>query len=791
MGFIPQIEIDHLKSKLVNDLSALGKIYKSKKRNYQSMSIDHSLVDNLLDKGWIVEKVLATKTVLKKEKIHSRQFEDDIWCQFYDLGYRNLNYDETFCLPFSNEPTDKKQIDVIAIDNETVFLIECKSSEKLKKAPSYKDIFESLGLKLDGFRKVIEQAFGKGLKIKYIFATRNLRLDVEDTDFGRLIKTGSFYYNDNTYDYINSLIKNYKGAARYQFLGLIFKNEIINLDKIEIPAVEGDMGGRKYYMFSIEPGLLLKMGYVLHRTKANEAEFPTYQRLLVPSRLPIITKYINAGGYFPNAIILNFSTKKYAINFEASSRTSSSISRFGTLKIPNAYGIAYIIDGQHRLYGYADSEYKDSNTIPVVAFNDLSSIQQLEIFMDINQNQKPVSPSLRLDLEEDLFWDSDRADSRLKALRSSIIKGLTTSQRGSLFNKISVGEDSHLLAFKPFYNALAASGLLPSAKGNKYSEGTTKGSIYNVNNHNHNDEMVKSKGKIVQFITLCYDFVEEKYSEIFERGNYFILSNRGSYAYITLIGNLNSFMAEKEEVDYNTTSKERFTKIEKYLKVLLDYLQVIPKEEADKQLALLGSTADTKWLRFFQSIVNSKFNEYEPAELIAWKEMHDEQLQDEGRKYGVTIEKHMKRIVLEKIKFLYKDDWELEINSIKRECLKRAEEENEKNYKEGLKKKNVQWTEMFNINDYKWIIEKYWTKIPESDSEKVNFKTFEHDFSIDAGFGFHSKAEKLKWISFFNSYRNLWAHEGTKEKRLNKEEVQFLETIHSNFENKEVKKQLQ
>jgi DNA sulfur modification protein DndB len=139
-------------------------------------------------------------------------------------------------------------------------------------------------------------------------------------------------------------------------------------------------------------------------------------------------------------------------------------------------------------------------------------------------------------------------------------------------------------------------------------------------------------------------------------------------------------------------------------------------------------------------------------------------------------------MVLDKIKFLYKDDWELEINSIKRECSKRAEEENEKNYKEGLKKKNVQWTEMFNINDYKAIIEKYWTKTPEKIDEKIAFKTFEQQFSVDVGYGFHSKAEKIKWVSFFNSYRNLWAHEGTKEKRLNKEEVNFLEKINQHFE---------
>jgi DNA sulfur modification protein DndB len=47
--------------------------------------------------------------------------------------------------------------------------------------------------------------------------------------------------------------------------------------------------------------------------------------------------------------------------------------------------------------------------------------------------------------------------------------------------------------------------------------------------------------------------------------------------------------------------------------------------------------------------------------------------------------------------------------------------------------------------------------------------------------GFNSKSEKLKWLSMFSSYRNLWAHEGTKEKGLNHKEVKFIENIHTFF----------
>ncbi|KHJ37619.1 DGQHR domain protein [Pedobacter glucosidilyticus] len=779
MGYIDQTKVIEITKQITDDISFLGRLYKAKKNEFQTLSVDHSLVDDYLKDGWeIFAKPLKTKTRIRRSKSHSKKFEDDMWCQMYELGYRILNIDENFNLYFNN--TEKKQIDVIAINNDTALIVECKSSEKLKKAPSYKDEFELLGLRLDGFKKTLQQIYGRNLKVKYIFATRNLRIDIESEDMKRLMSTNSFLYNNNTFNYIDSIINNYKNVAFYQFLGLIFKNELINKEKIEIPAVKGEMGTKTYYMFSVEPELLLKMGFILHRTKVNESEFPTYQRLLVPKRLPLITKFIDEGGYFPNSIIINFNNKKHKIQFEASSKIGDSNSCFGTLKVPNSYAIAYIIDGQHRVYGYANSLYKTTNTIPVVAFENLDTSEQLKIFMDINENQKAVSPSLRLDLEEDLYWDSDRTDSRIKALRSSIIKELSNNQNSPLFEKISVGEDKSELTFKPFSTALSASNLLPKAKGNSFTEEAEKYSLYNISNHDHNKEMINCKKRIVQLLTKCYDFVEQNYSDLYNDDKSFILSNRGTYPFICIIDSINRFLTDINLVNKTTDENFRFDKIKPYLTTLLSYLQnEISDEEKLSQLSMLGAGADTKWLRFFQSIIHKKHEEYFPSELVDWLERQDEELQNKGRSLGIDIEKRMKGIVLEKMKTIYGDVWDLEINSIKRECQSRAEQEMEKNYKEGLGKKKVDWTEMFNINDYKTIIEKYWNKKPES--ETSNFTTFEKDFSIDIGEGIGSKAKALKWISFFNSYRNLWAHEGTKDKRLNNEEVSFIEKIYSHF----------
>ena len=312
-------------------------------------------------------------------------------------------------------------------------------------------------------------------------------------------------------------------------MAIFFRGIRISDKTIEVPAVEGKMGKQKYYMFSLEPHSLLKLGYILHRTRANEAEMPTYQRLLNPSRLKGINKFINAGGYFPNSVIVNFNKDVRGLQFQPSKASDGTISKAGILKIPHTYAIAYIIDGQHRVYGYAATKFNQTNTVPVVAFKGLTSHEQLKLFMEINENQKAVTPTLRITLEEDLYWDADRVDSRMKALRSSVIQQLGGNSDSVLHLKISLGEDKAPLTAKPFSDALTRCGLLPRASGNNYIPGSTDFCLYDVNKHDHGEEMLKAKSRIFSLINLCYEYTENAQS-ISEQYKTIISINRGSYA---------------------------------------------------------------------------------------------------------------------------------------------------------------------------------------------------------------------------------------------------------------------
>jgi hypothetical protein len=243
---------------------------------------------------------------------------------------------------------------------------------------------------------------------------------------------------------------------------------------------------------------------------------------------------------------------------------------------------------------------------------------------------------------------------------------------------------------------------------------------------------------------------------------------------------LNAFEATAGRVVVTTLPEDRFEAVQKYLRALFEALKGIEASQEELLLGKLGSGAETIWLRSFQNFVNHRFANYHPEELVDWMERQDKAIQDHGRELGTKIERHLKSYIITNLKAVFAENWDIEIGQIQRDCENRAKEQMEKNYKEGLGRQEIPWTDQFFITDYKKIIEKYWGKAPDDAAD--DFVTFEKHFAIDIDQGFNSKAEKLKWLSMFSSLRNLWAHEGSKEKGLNQHETDFLQRIHDHFE---------
>lgn len=761
-------QIQAIKEHMTDDVSMLSKKFKAKKNPYDTQTVLLNELDVYLSKGWEEVSKLKYKVRIQKLKPAGRRFEDDIWCMFYNLGFRHLNYDENLVVQWGDNPEDKHQLDVVAIGEDAIFVVECKATENIKPASFKKDI-DDMRLYRDGVMKALRQIYGEDKKVKFIFATRNYTFAEGCEDEKRLAENKIFQFTDNTYDYVNSLIKAYKSTVIYQFYGLMFRHERINNDKIRIPALKGTMGGHTYYMLSIEPATLLKIGFVLHRTRVNtQITMPTYQRLLVPSRLKGIGEFIDKkNGYFPNSVIINFddSERKNRIQFDlASGGSDDTRTKLGYLTIPNAYCIAYIIDGQHRVYGYAGSKYKDTNTIPVVAFDGLPSDEQLRIFMDINEHQKAVSPSLRLDLNEDLNWESPHLDSRLKALRSSIIKQLGRDNISVLARKIAIGEDTAKLQLKPFDTALSKSSLLPKATKKEFTDHIDV-CLYNTNCVEHNKAMLDAQKRISNLIKDCYAYVYYKMIDEHKvEYETFIECNRGTYAFVSLIASLNESLIRSEKLSQKSNTKEQVDAMAPYFDVLIDYLCNMPIDEQTQIRLIKGQGADTLWLRMYQNSIHKQMPEYNPEGLEAWLETQDKDLQEEGKEYGRQIEKYIKETILRKLEELYGSIWKSKVKKIMGKCLQRMGDDEDVDSQD--------WTDLMTLQDYKEIIESNWS-VKKGDDE--SFVTFEEEFSIQVSDSFRTKTDKLKWINDLISFSKAWTT--TKGRPLSQAEVNEMQSI--------------
>lgn len=419
----------------------LKKAKRERNKEYEYRRERISSLDSLEENGWEYVSTYKDNTFIKvrKRKPVGVRFENKVWLMLEKMGFTSLNRDDKFVISYGKDNRDlTQQVDVFAADEETALIIECKAAEKFTKKDFKKDIDAYKG-NLGEMINSVKKQFGKGINIRVIWATSNIELGEQDKK--RLSDANFEYFDEDTIDYFAGLAKHLGSAAKYQFLGQIFKGRDIKNMPSTVPAIKGKMGGHTYYSFSIEPERLLKIGYVLHRSDANRGMMPTYQRIIKKSRLTSIRKFVNNGGYFPNSIIISIDSPK-KLQFDLKGSDADSNTQLGILHLPRKYCSAYIIDGQHRLYGYSESKYATTNTIPVVAFENLKQDEQVRLFMEINENQKAVPKNLRNTLNADMLWNADNYNDRRKALRLKIAQALGETLGSPLYDRVLIGENA-------------------------------------------------------------------------------------------------------------------------------------------------------------------------------------------------------------------------------------------------------------------------------------------------------------------------------------------------------------
>lgn len=617
-----------------------GKELESAKRERSKAFIFRNEVEEaknrFIDEGWEWERDLANRKVkLRKPKSEKDRFENRVWLMLHSLGFSQMNASNNFEIPYTAKGTNtKKQIDVFAVDEETILVVECKVSDNPGKRNSFKSTVEAISGYRNGACNTIATIF-PNKKIIFILATCGYI--VGDADKAHMHNLNIQYFDESTIEYYEALGKHLGKSARYQLLGNLFAGKPIKGMDTSVAAIKGKMGGHEYYSFSIEPAKLLKMCYVLHRNNAQPEEvLPTYQRLIKKSRLKDIQSYINDGGYFPNSIIVSVDEKK--ASFDAApkeNQPADSNSRIGILRLPKKYRSIYVIDGQHRLYGYADSKYEKSDIIPVVAFYNLNNTEQIKMFMDINEKQKAVPKTLRTTLNSDLLWDAEDMSDKQKALRSRIAQQLGERKQSPLYDRIIVGENTKTptrTITLPFIDeAIAQSSYL-----GKYRNGEMEQTgLFEYAN------IEKSYDRLLPYLEGCFESIKSnalpEWGKSDKEGAIFTI-NVGVSACIRLFSDILESLHEQGECDpKNDSISDLVEHTGYYIQPLIDFVSNLNNEQrADISKSYGGKGPKDCWRKFQEAVRNVR-NDFNPSGLEEW-------IRDNNKQFNADAENSLQRI---------------------------------------------------------------------------------------------------------------------------------------------------
>lgn len=734
-----------------------GESLKSEVKNnkdFETLKVDIGSEKTYLDGEWEILKKFKKSIRLKKDKSKIHIFFNRVWRLMKDFGFSGLT-SHSFLY-------NDGIFNLVCMDEETVLFIKCYSSDNGICRESISNDIKEIVEKKDSYINYVRSQYSdRKRKYGFLIITDDYALPEQDL---LLMETNKIlYFNEEVLDYYETLVNHLGRAARYQLLGSIFAgNKIPELDT-RIPAIEGRMGRHKYYSFSIEPEKLLKIGFVLHRNNGNRKLMPTYQRLIKKSRLNAIREFVNSNGFFPNSIVINISSGNKPLRFElADKQLENSISKMGILHLPKKYCSAYIIDGQHRLYGYSDSNHTMNNSIPVVAFVNLDRSEQVRLFMEINENQKSVSKNLRNTLNSDLLWDSEDLSKRKKALRLLVAQELGELKDSYLYGRIIIGENNKTpscsITIDTINTALNSTNFFNQY--NKKNELIKKGTMDCGNNNDTHDLFLSFIKDIFKDFALK---IPNEWNKEDSDGA-IVVTNSGIYSIIRLTSDIVDYLIYKENINLELgVNKENLDKITSYFSIVYEKINELDFDERQNIRKSYGSGGRIKYWRMMQRWVNSKYPDFLPEGMEEYWKDNDMRFNDTAFKMIRDVEMFMNKNIRENLEHHYGSNW------FKQGVPKKVYDSSmslaaSKNY-EKLDGEEVTAWECLVIINYREIItyKKNWQEIFE---EKY---TLPNEKKIPGG-----KDAKTKWIEKFNRIRNENHHTYS----VTEEEYEWLSGIH-------------
>lgn len=740
------------------------KVYNLRSRSVDEKKVSAASKEALTTKamgeeqdGWSVAKWYKKSVRLTKSKPADRQLEDDAWSLLYRLGFKELNTDRNFTIKLG-ENAPPRQIDIFAKDDETVFIVECTHAQENHQKP-----IKGLIDKINGIRedviKAIHQHYGKSpkLKVKWAIATRNV--DWRKADKERAAEANIGIITEQDIAYYDKLTVYLKEAARYQFLARYLSGEGVDGLRIELPATKGKMGGVTFYNFLISPFDLLKVSYISHKGNgANDLE--TYQRMVKPSRLRNIATFIDNGGQFPTNIVVNFKTKKNQLRFKKTE--SFEDTTFGMLTLPGQYGSAWVIDGQHRLYGFAFAERAKNHVIPVLAYENLPAPQEMQLFVDINCEQVKVSRSLLNEIYSNLNYGSEDPSERLEAQYSRIALRLDELPGSPVQNRVvTVSKD------KDASRCLTLTSLADGIKENRYLGAVTQTlpnpPVIQAGPMSHiSGDMELTTEKAADILSGYLNLFAQGVPGNWQLGDGkggFLCTNNGLRALFRLLKELIVFVEKHDHlIASSMDADEIIEKVTPYTMPLVTFFANADPTEIQNFRSRQALDGVKKNCLGMMGIISEKYSEFTNKELQDYIGTRDKEGTSVARKLIDEVNEILFKDVIRSLRGRYIENdmewwWKGIPPGTREKCLAQQNRDNGE--------KDV-W-QYLSLADYQTIVPNVWD-------------VFDKRYDL-YDLGSKSKSEKVKWIGRLNVIRQTTHH--PEKGIISKNEVATVREIHA------------
>lgn len=298
-----------------------------------------------------------------------------------------------------------KQVDAAGGLDDVYVIVDCVTTIEKVDSNSIRSKIEKWRGNYSIFKEGMKtrENLKKYIDIRLVISIRNFK--PKESDIELAIKHPRVYLWDSQFfEYYTNLFDKIGIYSLYELkreLDIPITNTITNIPALKI----NKENGTGFYIGVANPLDLLKVSYVARRERGDQHY---YQRMILSEKLEKLAYYIHKDKKeFYNNIVLAANDGQ---GLKYVPMSSLGKYEFGSLDISCPGSSLWIIDGQHRLYGFAQALKKFAKsaggenpkinqewTVPFSIVPDIDELKQGQLFMDINTTQTSLNP--------DYIWD--------------------------------------------------------------------------------------------------------------------------------------------------------------------------------------------------------------------------------------------------------------------------------------------------------------------------------------------------------------------------------------------------